>query len=62
MISGLQTYFFLASYGFRSKVLVFVIFKKIPDPGSKIAPDPGSGSATLGLSVPRAFKNVTGIV
>jgi hypothetical protein len=32
--SGLQTYFFLASYGFRSKVLVLVVVKK--DPGSEM--------------------------
>jgi hypothetical protein len=37
---GMQTYryFFLAFYGFRSKVLVVVIV--IPDPGGKKAPDP----------------------
>jgi hypothetical protein len=61
MKSGMQTYFFLASYAFRSNVLVLVIVKKISDPGSgknssRIpdpggglkAPGPGSGSATLG--------------
>jgi hypothetical protein len=56
MKSGKQTYFFLASYGFRSKVLVLVIVKKIQDPekllpdqdpGGKKATDHGSGSATL---------------
>jgi hypothetical protein len=60
MKSGMQTSFFLASYGFRSKVLVLVIVKKIrirdsgsgkvilnPDPGGKKALDPGSGSTTL---------------
>jgi hypothetical protein len=31
MKSGMQTYFFLASYAFRSKVLVLVLVKK--DPG-----------------------------
>jgi hypothetical protein len=31
MKSGMQTYFFLASYAFRSKVLVLVIVKKIRD-------------------------------
>jgi hypothetical protein len=37
MKSGMQAYFFLASYNFRSKVFVFVIVKKIrdPDPGGK---------------------------
>jgi hypothetical protein len=49
MKSGIQTYryFFLASYAFRSKVLVLVlvIVKKIRDPRSgirkKFIPDPG---------------------
>jgi hypothetical protein len=39
MKSGMQT-FFSASYAFRSKVLVLVTVKKIPDPGGKKAPDP----------------------
>jgi hypothetical protein len=42
MKSGMQTYFFLASYAFRSKVLVIV--KKIRDPEKT---HPGSGFATL---------------
>jgi hypothetical protein len=37
--SGMQTYFFVASYGFRSKVIVLVIVKKIRLP-EKIHPDP----------------------
>jgi hypothetical protein len=57
MKNGMQTYFFLASCAFRSKVLVLVIVKKIrvprsgirknssliriPDPGGKKTPDPG---------------------
>jgi hypothetical protein len=57
--SGIQTYFFLASYAFRNKVLVLVIVKEIrnprsgirtkfiPDPGGKKTLDPGSGSTTL---------------
>jgi hypothetical protein len=56
MKSGMQTYFFLAFYAFRSKALVLVIVIKIrdprsgiqdpekfildPDPGGKKAPDP----------------------
>jgi hypothetical protein len=58
--NGMQTYFFLASYAFRSKVFVLVIVKKtrdprsgrnssrirIPEPGGKKAPDPGSGTLT----------------
>jgi hypothetical protein len=40
MKSGMQTYFFLASYGFSSKVLDLVIVKNVRDPG-KI--HPGSG-------------------
>jgi hypothetical protein len=43
MKSGMQTYFFLASYAFRNKILVLVIVKKIRDP-EKI--HPGSRSAT----------------
>jgi hypothetical protein len=34
MKSGRQTYFFLASLAFKSKVLVLAIVKKIRDPGS----------------------------
>jgi hypothetical protein len=41
MKSGMQTYVFLASYAFRSKVLVLVIVKKIREPRSGIIPDPG---------------------
>jgi hypothetical protein len=45
MKSGKQTYFFLASYDFRSKVLVIV--KKIRDTRSEIrkkfTPDPDPG-------------------
>jgi hypothetical protein len=41
MKSGMQTYFFLASYGFRSEVLVFFVVKKIRDPRSGIQ-DQGS--------------------
>jgi hypothetical protein len=56
MKSGMQNYFFLAYYAFRSKVLVLVIVKKIRDPekntpgiripypGGKKASDPGSGT------------------
>jgi hypothetical protein len=45
MKSGMQTYFFIASYVLRSKVLVLGIRKKfIPDPGGKnhriLDPDP----------------------
>jgi hypothetical protein len=62
MKSGMQTYYFLASYVFKSKVLAFVIVKKIrdTDPGSgnnssririqgvkNRNQDPGFGSATL---------------
>jgi hypothetical protein len=38
MKSGMQTYFFLASYAYTSKVivLVIVIVKKIQDPRSRI--------------------------
>jgi hypothetical protein len=43
--SGMQTYFFLAAYAFRRKVLVLVIVKKIRDP-EKIRP--GSGYPDLG--------------
>jgi hypothetical protein len=43
MKGGMQTYFFLASYAFRSKVLVFVIVKKI-----RIRV-PGTGSRTQGI-------------
>jgi hypothetical protein len=49
----MQTYFFLASYAFRSKVLVLVKVRKIRDPRSRIRKkfipdsDPGYGSATL---------------
>jgi hypothetical protein len=62
MKSGMQIYFLLASYAFRSNVLVIV--KNIQDPekihpgygtriqGVKKAPDPGSGSATLGQKWP----------
>jgi hypothetical protein len=52
MKSGMQTYFFLASYALRDNVLVLVVVKKIwekfipyPDFGVKRAPD--AGSATL---------------
>jgi hypothetical protein len=45
----MQTYFFLAAYAFRSKVLVLVIGKKLRDPkkfisdaGGKKTPGPGS--------------------
>jgi hypothetical protein len=42
MKSGMQTYFFLASYAFRSKVLVLFIFKNIRDPETiHRIPDPG---------------------
>jgi hypothetical protein len=43
MKSGMQTYFFLASSDFRSKVLVLVIVKQSRDPksGKKFIPDPG---------------------
>jgi hypothetical protein len=47
MKSGMQTYFFLASYGSKSKVLVLDIVKKIRNPRSGIQkkfipePDPG---------------------
>jgi hypothetical protein len=42
MNSGMQTFFFLASYGFMSKVLVLFIpvVKKIRDP-ENFFPDPG---------------------
>jgi hypothetical protein len=60
----MQTYFFLASYAFRSKVLVLVIVKKnprsgnqkkfIPEPGDKKAPDPGSGT----LNHTQNFANI----
>jgi hypothetical protein len=52
MKSGMQTYFFLAFYAFRSKVLVLVIpvVKKIRDP-EKI--HPGSGSRNQGVKKPR---------
>jgi hypothetical protein len=49
MKNGMQTYFFLVSYGFGSKVFVLVIHKKIWDPGPEIQDprsricDPGSG-------------------
>jgi hypothetical protein len=47
MKSGMQTYFFLASYAFRSKGLVLVIVKTIRDPRSgirkKLIPDPDPG-------------------
>jgi hypothetical protein len=43
MKSGMQTYFFLASYASRSKVLDIVIVKKIRDP-EKFTPDPDPGS------------------
>jgi hypothetical protein len=36
MKSGLQTYFFLASFAFRSKFLVLIIVKNIWDPRSGI--------------------------
>jgi hypothetical protein len=41
MKCGMQTYFFLVSYAFRSKVLGLVILKKIRDPvpGGKKVPD-----------------------
>jgi hypothetical protein len=41
MKSEMQTYFFLASYAYRSKVLVLVIVKKIRDP-KKFILNPGS--------------------
>jgi hypothetical protein len=49
--SGMQTYFFLCSSAFRSKVLVLVIVKKIrktfiPDPRVK-AQDPGTMVGTM---------------
>jgi hypothetical protein len=58
MRSGMQTYFFLASYAYKSKVLVLGIVNKIrdprseiksspiriPDPEGKKAPDPGSAT------------------
>jgi hypothetical protein len=53
MKSGMQTSFFLASYAFKSKILVLVIVEEIRDPGSRKkssrisdpkAPDPGSGT------------------
>jgi hypothetical protein len=37
MKSGMQTYFILVSYAFRSKVLILLIVKKIRDP-EKIHP------------------------
>jgi hypothetical protein len=43
MKSGMQTYFFLASYGFRSKVLVLVIVEKLRDPGTGAFLPPESG-------------------
>jgi hypothetical protein len=51
---GMQTYFCLASYGFRSKVLVLV--KKIQDPGSgknKVHPRSGSGGKKHRLPDPQ---------
>jgi hypothetical protein len=47
MQSGMQTYFFLASYAFRSKVLALLIVKKIRDqekihPGSQGVKSTGS--------------------
>jgi hypothetical protein len=33
MKSGIHTYFILASYAFRSQVLVLVMVKKVRDPG-----------------------------
>jgi hypothetical protein len=58
MKSGMQTYFFLDSYAFRTKVPVLVLVKKTwdpeseirkkfipdPDPWDKKAPDPGSAT------------------
>jgi hypothetical protein len=64
----MQTYFYLASYGFWSKALVSVIVKKIrkkfiPDPGGKKAPDPGSRSATLVKNlVTLSLKNHTQVL
>jgi hypothetical protein len=52
MKSEMQTYLFLASYAFRSKVLVLVIVKMIRDPRSgirkKFILDPDPGSRTRG--------------
>jgi hypothetical protein len=44
MESGMQTYFFIAFYGFRSKLLVLIIVKKIRDP-EKVHPGSGYGSS-----------------
>jgi hypothetical protein len=40
MKSGMRTYFFLASYAFRSKILVLVLVRKIRDLEKKFIPDP----------------------
>jgi hypothetical protein len=52
MKSGMLTYLFLASFAFRSKVLVEskrsgIREKFIPDPGGKKAPDPGSATLVV---------------
>jgi hypothetical protein len=43
MKSRMQPYFFRASYGVKSKVIVLVIVKKIWEPrsGKQFIPDPG---------------------
>jgi hypothetical protein len=48
MISGMQTSFFLASYAFRSNVLV--ILKKDPGSGKKIRPGSGSRNCITGTA------------
>jgi hypothetical protein len=41
MKSGTQTYVFLASYAFRSKILILVVVKKIRDPDKNSSRTPG---------------------
>jgi hypothetical protein len=62
MKNGMQTYFFLASYAFRSKVLVLVIVKKIRDPekfhpGSRVEKSTRYRIRNTASNVEKAFKN-----
>jgi hypothetical protein len=49
MKSGMQTFFFLASYAFRNKLLVLIIVKKIRDPEKN--------SSRIRIPVPRGKKH-----
>jgi hypothetical protein len=59
MKSGMQTYFFLASFAFRRKVLAFVVVQKIRDPAVSVSAYSTRTCRALAFSLSRSGTKTT---